>query len=106
MATNRNGGLYIGVTDNIDCRVEEHKTKVYPESFTARYNCNKLVYFEEIEKGSKASLCEEQMKKWNREWKIKLIEEMNPQWNDLSLNWNNTDLIYKTKRISPNKLKL
>lgn len=105
MATNRNGGLYIGVTDNIDCRVEEHKTKVYPESFTARYNCNKLVYFEEIEKGSKASLCEEQMKKWNREWKIKLIEEMNPQRNDLSLNWNNSDLIYKSPRISnPNKL--
>lgn len=46
------------------------------------------------------------MKKWNREWKIKLIEEMNPSWFDLSLNWNNIDLIYKTKRISPNKLKL
>jgi putative endonuclease len=106
MTNKPNGVLYIGVTDNIDSRVEEHKTKVYPKSFTARYNCDKLVYFEEFEDGYKASLREKQMKKWSREWKIKLIEEMNPQWNDLSLNWNNTDLIYKTKRISPNKLKL
>ncbi|MGB3344542.1 MAG: GIY-YIG nuclease family protein [Aequorivita sp.] len=100
MTNKPNGVLYIGVTDNIDCRVEEHKTKVYPESFTARYNCDMLVYFEEFEEGSKASLREKQMKKWNREWKIKLIEEMNPNWFDLSLNWNNTDLIYKTTRIS------
>lgn len=105
MTNKPNGVLYIGVTDNIDCRVEEHKTKVYPDSFTARYNCNRLVYFEEIEEGSKASLREKQMKKWNREWKIKLIEEMNPQWNDLSLNWNTSGLIYKSPRISnPDKL--
>lgn len=99
-----NNVLYIGVTNDISSRIEEHKTKVYPESFTARYNCNKLVYFEELENGTSASLREKQMKKWNREWKIKLIEEMNPNWFDLSLNWNNTDLIYKTRRIPlPNK---
>ena len=106
MTNKSNEVLYIGVTDDIDSRVEEHKTKVYPQSFTARYNCNKLVYFEEFDNGSKASRREKQMKKWNREWKIKLIVEINPNWSDLSLNWSNTDLIYKTKRISPNKLKL
>ncbi|HLW33914.1 MAG TPA: GIY-YIG nuclease family protein [Aequorivita sp.] len=62
MTNKPNGVLYIGATDNIDCRVEEHKTKVYPESFTARYNCDMLVYFEEFEEGSKASLREKQMK--------------------------------------------
>ena len=97
MTNKTNEILYIGVNDDIDSRVEEHKTKVYPQSFTARYNCNKLVYFEEFDNGSKASLREKQMKKWNRGWKIKLIVEMNPNWSDLNLNWNNTDLIYKTK---------
>lgn len=106
MTNKSNNVLYIGVTDDFDSRVEEHKHKVYPQSFTARYNCNKLIYFEEFDNGHKASQREKQMKKWNREWKIKLIEEMNPSWFDLSLNWNNIDLIYKTKRISPNKLKL
>ncbi len=96
--------LYIGVTNNIDSRIEEHKTKAYPDSFTARYNCNKLVYFEEFESGTKEWLREKQMKKWNRDWKIKLIEDMNLDGFDLSLNWNNSDLIDKTKRISiPNK---
>lgn len=80
--------LYIGVTDNIDERVKEHKLKVYPKSFTARFNCDKLVYFEEIEEGLKATKREEQMKKWKRQWKINLIEELNPSWSDLSLNWN------------------
>jgi len=76
------------VTDNIDKRVKEHKLKVYPKSFTAKYNCDKLVYFEEFENGEKASVREVQFKKWKRDWKIKLIEEMNPSWSDLSTNWN------------------
>jgi putative endonuclease len=80
--------LYIGVTDNIDQRVKENKLKVYPKSFTARFNCDKLVYFEEIEEGLKATKREKQMKKWKRQWKINLIEELNPSWSDLSLNWN------------------
>lgn len=99
MSNKPNGVLYIGVTDNLDARVVEHKNKVYPKSFTARYNCDKLVYFEEITDGSKAALREKQMKKWNREWKVKLIEEMNPEWFDLSKNWNNEDLIYKSRRL-------
>jgi len=88
MTNKPKGVLYIGVTDNIDERVKEHKIKMYPKSFTARYNCDMLIYFEEIEDGLKAIQREKQMKKWKREWKINLIEEMNPSWIDLSMNWN------------------
>ena len=87
MANRANGVIYIGVTDNIDERVKEHKLKTYPKSFTSRYNCNKLVYFEEYEQGDKAMIRERQFKKWKRVWKIELIEEMNPFWSDLSMNW-------------------
>ncbi|NKI31157.1 GIY-YIG nuclease family protein [Muricauda sp. DJ-13] len=87
MANKPNGVIYIGVTDNIDERVKEHKLKVYPISFTSRYNCDKLVYFEEFDEGGNAVSREGQFKKWKRKWKIELIEEMNPKWNDLSLNW-------------------
>jgi len=88
MANKPNGVIYIGVTDDIEERVKEHKLKVYPKSFTARYNCKNLIYFEEFEKGEEASTRERQFKKWKREWKIKLIEEMNPSWSDLGINWN------------------
>jgi putative endonuclease len=88
MANKPKGVIYIGVTDNIDERVREHKCKIYPKSFTARYNCDILVYFEEIENGEEASVREKQFKKWKREWKVKLIEDMNPIWADLSTNWN------------------
>ena len=87
--TNKNHGvLYIGCTDNIIERVKEHKFKKYPKSFTARYNCDILVYFEEYREGEGASLRETQFKKWKRDWKIKLIDDMNPSWSDLSTNWN------------------
>lgn len=88
MSNKANGVLYIGVTDDINSRVQEHKIKVYPNSFTARYNCDKLVYFEEYGNGFQASERERQMKKWKREWKINLIQEMNSGWVDLSMNWN------------------
>ena len=86
--TNRlNGVLYVGVTDNLDERVKEHKLKAFPKSFTAKYNCDKLVYFEQFENGEEAVKREKQMKMWKREWKINLIEEFNPNWVDISLNW-------------------
>lgn len=88
MANKPNGVIYIGVTDNIEERVKEHKLKVYPKSFTSKYNCDKLVYFEEFKQGDEAMLREEQFKKWKRDWKIKLIEDMNPSWSDISANWN------------------
>lgn len=88
MNNKKDGVLYIGVTDNIDKRVKEHKLKVYPKSFTEKYNCDKLVYFEEFENREEAGIREKQFKKWKREWKVELIEEMNPSWSDLSINWN------------------
>ena len=88
MSNRANGVLYIGVTDNIEERVKEHKLKVYPKSFTAKYNCIMLVYFEEFENGKDAEKRERQFKKWKRNWKIELIEEMNPNWIDISTNWN------------------
>lgn len=88
MTNKANGVLYIGSTDNLDERIKEHKLKRYPNSFTAKYNCDKLVYFESVETGALASKRERQMKRWKREWKINLIVDMNPSWSDLSLNWN------------------
>ena len=88
MSNKLNGVIYIGITNNIEERVKEHKLKVYPNSFTAKYNCNKLIYFEEFKNGEKAAKREKQFKKWKRNWEIKLIEEMNPNWFDLSSNWN------------------
>lgn len=88
MTNKPNGVIYIGITDNIDERVKEHKLKLYPKAFTAKYNCDRLVYFEEFKSGEKAMIREKQFKKWKREWKISLIEEMNSSWNDLSENWN------------------
>jgi putative endonuclease len=88
MSNKKDGVLYIGVTDNIEERVKEHKLKVYPKSFSARYNCDKIIYFEEFDNGSEAEKRERTFKKWKRNWKIELIEEMNPSWSDLSTNWN------------------
>jgi len=88
MTNKNNRVIYIGVTNNLYERVKENKSRTYPNSFTASYNCDKLVYFEEFEKSDDACKRERGFKKWNRAWKIDLIEEMNPNWFDLSDNWN------------------
>jgi putative endonuclease len=88
MSNKHLGVIYIGVTDNLLERVKEHKLKIYPNSFTAKYCCDKLIYFEEWENGFEATKREKQIKKWKRDWKINLIEDMNPTWMDISLNWN------------------
>ncbi len=80
------GVIYCGVTDNLMERVKEHKLKIYPNSFTAKYNCDKLIYFEEWKNGFEATKREKQLKKWKRDWKVNLIEAMNPTWMDISLN--------------------
>ncbi|WP_339609245.1 GIY-YIG nuclease family protein [uncultured Planktosalinus sp.] len=77
------GVLYIGVTKDLKRRIYQHKKKAHPATFSARYNLNKLVYFENFEQEEKAYVKEKQIKKWNRDWKIKLIEEENPNWEDL-----------------------
>jgi putative endonuclease len=82
--TNRfNNVYYIGVTSELYNRITDHKQKLYPKSFTAKYNCNKLVWFQVFLTIEEAIHREKQMKKWKRQWKIDLIERMNPNWLDL-----------------------
>jgi putative endonuclease len=89
LASKKNGTLYIGVTNSIERRVEEHKNKLDSNCFTAKYDVNILVYFEKFQYIDDAIKREKQLKKWNRQWKINLIEEENKDWKDLSENWNN-----------------
>jgi putative endonuclease len=76
------GVLYIGVTSNLPKRIWEHKEKVV-DGFFNKDNCHQLVYFETHETMENAILREKQLKAWKREWKIRLIEELNPSWRDL-----------------------
>ena len=78
--------LYIGVTSNLQKRVWEHKNKVV-KGFTEKYNVNKLVYYELTDSIETAINREKQLKRWHWEWKINLIKEMNPEFKDLSLDW-------------------
>ena len=78
--------LYIGVTSNLQKRVWEHKNKVVA-GFTKKYNINKLVYYELTDSIEAAINREKQLKRWHRDWKINLIKEMNPEFRDLSLDF-------------------
>ena len=81
--TNRKGGtLYIGVTNDLARRGYEHREKMQ-KGFTEKYNLNRLVYYESYPTAPEAIAREKAMKKWNRAWKIRRIEEMNPDWRDL-----------------------
>ncbi|WP_264017905.1 GIY-YIG nuclease family protein [Halomonas qinghailakensis] len=82
MASGKRGTLYIGVTSNLAQRVWQHKQQLY-EGFTAKYVINQLVYVEQASDMEAAIKREKQLKKWNRAWKIQLIENHNPHWKDL-----------------------
>jgi putative endonuclease len=82
LASKIGGTLYIGVTNNLARRVYEHREKLV-EGFTKKYDVAKLVYFEVHCEVEAAITREKQMKKWNRAWKVRLIEESNPNWSDL-----------------------
>ena len=82
MASKQNGTLYIGVTSDLKRRVFEHKEKVY-KGFTEKYAVSNLVWYEETSSVLSALQKEKQLKKWNREWKTKLIEKDNYEWKDL-----------------------
>jgi len=84
IATNRSKTLYIGVTNNIERRMQEHKQKLIP-GFTKKYNISKLVYLEESSSIKDVITREKQLKGWRRSRKIELIESINPGWRDLSL---------------------
>ena len=79
--------LYVGVTSNLIQRILQHKNKVFPNSFTAKYNCNFLVYFCKFESITKAIAEEKRLKGGSRAQKIALIESQNPDWKDLAADW-------------------
>ncbi|MDO9246734.1 MAG: GIY-YIG nuclease family protein [Phenylobacterium sp.] len=82
LASQRNGTLYTGSTDNLAKRVFEHREKMRP-GFSAKYGVDKLVWFESFELRENAFRRERQIKEWRRVWKLRLIEETNPDWRDL-----------------------
>jgi putative endonuclease len=83
LASRRYGTLYIGVTNDLRRRLEQHRSGAV-SSFTSRYKVHRLVHIETFENPEFAITREKQLKKWNRDWKIRLIEEKNPEWSDLS----------------------
>lgn len=76
------GVLYVGVTSDLEGRIWEHRNHVH-QGFTDSYNCTQLVWYEDYDEITDAILREKQIKHWKRAWKVQLIEEMNPQWQDL-----------------------
>ena len=75
--------LYTGVTSDLYARMLEHREKYYPGSFTAKYHCHKLVFYEQHSSIIEAIAKEKQIKNWKREWKINAINALNPKWKDL-----------------------
>ena len=82
LAKERNSTFYVGVTSDLKKRISEHKNEV-AEGFTKKYNIKQLVYYEVHENAEGAFIRETRLKKWNRPWKMRIIEEMNPEWKDL-----------------------
>jgi len=82
LASKRNGALYIGVTNNLISRVYKHKSNSI-NGFTKNRGIHNLVYYEEYDDIHKAIAREKQLKKWNRQWKVRLIQKSNFEWKDL-----------------------
>ncbi|MGX1096880.1 GIY-YIG nuclease family protein [Amorphus sp. MBR-141] len=82
LASRRNGTLYLGMTDDIARRIYEHREKL-KQGFSQRYGVSHLVWYENHDSREAAFVRERQMKAWKREWKIRLVEEQNPDWMDL-----------------------
>jgi putative endonuclease len=85
LSSQRRGTLYVGVTSDLPKRVYEHKNGMV-EGFTKRYGVHRLVYYEVAKDAEAALTRESQIKKWNRAWKLRLIEEHNPEWEELYAN--------------------
>jgi putative endonuclease len=86
MANGRNGALYIGMTSNLFARVWKHRQGVFA-GFTDDYDCRRLVWFERHVWVTEAIRREKRLKNWMRDWKLKLIEDANPDWLDLAADW-------------------
>ena len=84
--TNKSGTLYVGVTNDLERRISEHKNSLI-EGFTKKYKINTLLYYEETNDVRAAIEREKQIKGWRREKKIALVESINPTWKDLSEDW-------------------
>jgi putative endonuclease len=82
LASRLGGTLYIGVTNDLIRRIAEHRLKLV-DGFTKKYDVHRLVHFEQFDDVENAIKREKQLKRWNRAWKIRLIEELNPNWDDL-----------------------
>jgi putative endonuclease len=82
LASRRDGAIYVGITNDLVRRVYEHRIKAVP-GFTSRYNITLLVWFETYDDPISAITREKELKKWNRAWKVQLIEAKNPEWGDL-----------------------
>jgi putative endonuclease len=82
LASRKYGTLYVGMTSDLIKRIYEHRQN-FVEGFTKKYNVHTLVYYEVHNNIQEALIREKQIKKWNRKWKIRLIEEMNSEWKDL-----------------------
>jgi len=87
MTNTHNTVIYTGVTSDLVGRVWQHKNKEDPNSFTSKYNCNRLIYYAETNDSLAAIEEEKRIKSGSRANKIKLIESMNPNWDDLSKKW-------------------
>ncbi len=86
LSNKKNGTLYIGMTNDLERRMYEHKNKIV-DGFTKRYSLDKLMFYEIYQNVDNAIKREKQLKNWNRKWKIDLIEKRNSNWNDLASDW-------------------
>jgi putative endonuclease len=84
LASRKHGALYVGVTNSLERRIAEHRAKQVP-GFTQRYGVDRLVFYQGYGEATAAMGFEKRLKRWRRDWKIRLIEEDNPHWDDLYL---------------------
>ena len=87
LCSQKNGTLYVGVTSDLAGRLEQHKSQWNSKSFTSQYSVTRLVWFERHDLVADAIKREKAIKKWKRDWKIELIEEHNPEWRELVLEY-------------------
>ena len=87
LASGRLGTLYVGVTNDLSRRIFEHKERLR-KGFASKYGVTRLVWYDSYDQITEAIAREKELKKWRRDWKIRLIEEMNPGWEDLYLTLN------------------
>src|SRR5882757_5052437 len=100
LTNHRHTVLYVGVTNDLEQRVFEHKIKAN-KGFTSKYNCSHLVHFEEFSEIEEAIHREKQLKKYRRAWKNELISKSNPTWTDLSVTWYDPQEIEDQLRRAP-----